>query len=68
MFINIRGVGHYIGCHCGGPAGMNYDPRYNAGITAGRWQVQYLSLLVALTDIGDGDGATVLVPGSVSQN
>ena len=29
-----------IGCHCGGLAGMDYDPRYNAGITAGRWQVR----------------------------
>lgn len=64
LFVNLRGPGGYIGCHCGGPAGMNYNPQYGAGIIAGRWGVQYLSLIVALEDIGPGDGATVLVPGS----
>ena len=43
---------------------MNYNPQYGARITAGRWSVQYLSLIVALQDIGPGDGATVLVLGS----
>lgn len=64
MFLNVRGPGGYIGCHCGGPAGMGYDPTYSGGIIGGRWAVQYLSLIVALRDIGPGDGATVLVPGS----
>ena len=64
MFLNLRGQGGYIGCHCGGPAGMGYDPTYSSGIIGGKWAVQYMSLIVALQDIGPGDGATVLVPGS----
>ena len=32
MFVNLRGPGGYIGCHCGGPAGMGYDPTYSSGI------------------------------------
>ena len=64
FFVNVRGQGGYIGCHCGGPAGMDYNPQYGAGIVAGRWGVQYLSLIIALEDIGPGDGATVVVPSS----
>ena len=60
MFVNLRGPGGYIGCHCGGPAGMGYDPTYSSGIIGGRWAVQYMSLIIALRDIGPGDGATVL--------
>ena len=44
----------------GGPAGMGYDPTYSSGIIGGRWAVQYMSLIIALRDIGPGDGATVL--------
>ena len=39
---------------------MGYDPTYSSGIIGGRWAVQYMSLIIALRDIGPGDGATVL--------
>ena len=61
MFVNVRGPGGHITVHGGGP---KRDGSIAAGIIAGQWAVQYLSLIVALNDIGPGDGATCLVPGS----
>ena len=65
LFINVRGKGGYIGVHSGGP---RFDGR-GWGVSAGEkgekeWSVGYLSMIIALEDIGPGDGATVLVEGS----
>ena len=60
-FLNIRGTGGYIGVHSGGHV---VDSRKRKGRDQGQWCCSYLSLLVALTDVGPGDGGTVVVPGS----
>ena len=60
-FLNVRGQGGYIGVHSGGHI---RDSRRRGGRIGGQWCCAYLSLLIAQTDIGPGDGATVLVPGS----
>jgi hypothetical protein len=44
-----------------------HDPHAEQGTHRGhhvQWAVPYLSIIVALTDIGPGDGPTVCVPGS----
>lgn len=44
-----------------------HDPHAGQGTHRGhhvRWAVPYLSIIVALNDIGPGDGATVCIPGS----
>jgi hypothetical protein len=60
-FLNLRPPGGYIGIHSGGhvPA----FPMVNRHHT-GTWMVGQINILIALTDIGPGDGATVVVPGS----
>ncbi len=60
-FLNLRGKGGYIGIHSGG---WKSDGRVRSGVQNGNWCVQYMSLIVALNDIGPGDGATVAIPGS----
>jgi len=60
-FLNIREAGGYIGVHSGGHV---TDSRKRKGRDRGHWCCSYLSLLVALTDVGPGDGGTVVVPGS----
>lgn len=73
LFLNIRGPGGYIGLHSGGP---NFSGR-GWGLTAAgddpagvsnppevEWSVGYMSIIIALKDIGPGDGATALLPGS----
>lgn len=60
-FLNIRGQGGFIGIHSGGhvpAAPMTF--RHHTG----RWNVGQINVLMALEDIGPGDGATVVVPGS----
>ena len=59
--MNVRGPGGHIAAHGGGP---RMDGRVAAGIVNGRWNVQYMSLIVALNDIGPGDGATCFIPAS----
>jgi hypothetical protein len=60
-FLNLRPPGGYIGIHSGGhvPA----FPMVNRHHT-GAWMVGQINILIALTEIGPGDGATVVVPGS----
>ena len=60
-FLNIRGAGGYIGVHSGG---HNIDHHQRSGRNRGQWVCSMLSLLAPLTDVGAGDGATVVVPGS----
>jgi len=60
-FLNIRAQGGFIGVHSGGhlPTVLATTRHH-----AGAWMVGQLNVLMALTDVGPGDGATVIVPGS----
>lgn len=60
-FLNVRKETGYIGAHSGGHV---VDSRKRSGRDRGQWCCSYLTLLLALTDVGPGDGATTFVPGS----
>ena len=64
-FVNLRGPGEAIGIHSGGHAGSK---RNQFRFHAGRFMNGQVNLLIALTDIGPGDGATMLIPGSHKSN
>jgi ectoine hydroxylase-related dioxygenase (phytanoyl-CoA dioxygenase family) len=60
-FLNIRGQSGFIGIHAGGHVpGFVHVTRHHTG----KWMVGQINILMALTDVGPGDGATVVVPGS----
>ena len=61
IFVNVREAGGYIGVHSGG---HNVDHYQRSGRRNGQWVCPMLSLLAPLTDVGPGDGATMVVPGS----
>lgn len=61
IFINVREAGGYIGVHSGG---HNVDHYQRSGRRNGQWVCPMLSLLAPLTEVGPGDGATVVIPGS----
>lgn len=61
-FLTVRGPGGFINIHCGGHAPLCYLSFRHPN--TGAWMVGQINVLVALTDIGPGDGPTVLVPGS----
>ena len=61
-FLTVRGPGGFINIHCGGHAPLFYLSFRQAN--TGAWMVGQINVLVALTDIGPGDGPTTLVPGS----
>ena len=64
-FGTIRGPGGAQRLHSGGHVGtIRTQFRYHAG----RFHCGQINILVALTDIGPGDGATVVVPGSHKSN
>lgn len=64
-FANIRGAGEAIGLHSGGHTGTKRNQfRYRNG----RFQCGQVNILMALTDIGPGDGATMVIPGSHKSN
>jgi len=60
-FLNIRGQGGFIGIHSGG-----HTPYFPLAFRhhTGRWNVGQINILMALQDVGPGDGCTVVVPGS----
>jgi hypothetical protein len=61
----IRHAGGHHPVHSGGfnsPIRIQYDYRH------GRFRCGQLNVLIALTDIGPGDGATMVVPGSHKSN
>lgn len=60
--LNVRGKGGHLFIHCGGHAPVSYLTfrQHNTG----EWMVGQINVLMALEDIGPGDGPTVLVPGS----
>jgi hypothetical protein len=59
--VNCRGRGGYIGMHSGG-----HLPFFTTLFRhhTGAWMVGQINIIVALNDIGPGDGCTVVVPGS----
>ncbi|SVC26259.1 uncharacterized protein METZ01_LOCUS279113, partial [marine metagenome] len=64
-FANFRQAGEAIGLHSGGypPIHRNQFRYHN-----GRFMCGQVNLLMALTDIGPGDGGTMLIPGSHKSN
>ena len=61
IFVNVRESRGYIGVHSGGHL---VDHHQRSGRRKGQWACFMLSLLAPLTDVGPGDGATVVIPGS----
>ena len=60
-FLNVRGQGGFIGLHSGGHiAAFPHVVRHHTG----QWMVGQINILMALTDIGPGDGCTTVIPGS----
>ena len=64
-FANIRGPGEAIGIHSGGHEGVK---RTQFRCHNGRFACGQVNILTALNDIGPGDGATMVVPGSHKAN
>ena len=60
-FANIRGPGEAIGLHSGGHEGTK---RTQFRYYNGQFHCGQINVLMALTDIKSGDGATMVVPGS----
>jgi hypothetical protein len=64
-FASIRGPGDFIGLHSGGHKRVKRCQfRYHNG----QFHCGQVNILLALTDIGPGDGGTMLVPGSHKAN
>lgn len=64
-FANIRGPGEAIGLHSGGHTNTK---RTQYRYVNGRFQCGQINILMALTDIGPGDGGTMVIPGSHKSN
>ena len=60
-FVTLRGPGEAIPVHSGGHE-QAHRTRYHYG--DGKFACGQVNVLVALTDIGPGDGATMVIPGS----
>ncbi len=64
-FASIRGPGDAIGIHSGGHERIKRNQfRYHNG----RFFCGQVNILIALTDIGPGDGGTMVIPGSHKSN
>lgn len=64
-FASIRGPGQAIGLHSGGHERVTRCQfRYHDG----RFHCGQINILMALNDIGPGDGATMVIPGSHKSN
>lgn len=61
-FLNVRGSGGYIGIHSGGAMPISYMTFRQAN--TGEWMVGQINIIMALQDIGPGDGPTTIIPGS----
>ncbi|MEM8874347.1 MAG: phytanoyl-CoA dioxygenase family protein [Planctomycetota bacterium] len=59
LFLNVRRTGGFIPIHSGG-TNTRFTSRFRN--QAGRWAVGQINVLMALTDIGHGDGPTTVVP------
>lgn len=64
-FASIRGPGGAIGLHSGGHEAVK---RTQFRFHAGQFMCGQVNILLALTDIGPGDGATMVIPGSHKAN
>ena len=64
-FFTIRGPGEAIPLHSGG---HDICKRMAFRYHNGRFQCGQINVLVAFTDIGPGDGATMVIPGSHKSN
>lgn len=64
-FASIRRSGGYFPMHSGGQDGV---VRNQYRFTNGRFRCGQVNILVALTDIGPGDGGTRVIPGSHKSN
>ena len=62
---NFRKPGEAIGLHSGGNCGIK---RNQFQVFNGRFMCGQVNILLALTDIGPGDGGTMVVPGSHKSN
>lgn len=60
-FLNVRQQSGFIGIHSGGHVAA-YPAMFRHH--TGAWNVGQVNILMALSDIGPGDGATVVVPSS----
>ena len=60
--LNVRGRGGHIYMHSGGHSPICYQTFRQRN--TGEWAVGQINVLMALEDIGPGDGPTVVVPGS----
>jgi hypothetical protein len=60
--LNVRGSGGYIGIHSGGAVPISYMTFRQAN--TGEWMVGQINILMAMQDIGPGDGPTTVIPGS----
>ncbi len=63
-FLNLRRGGGFIPSHSGGD-GVRFTGLF--GWQNGKWAVGQINILMALNDIGPGDGGTTLIPGSHKQ-
>ena len=64
-FVSVRGPGESINLHSGGASrNIRSQFRYHDG----KFHCGMINILLALTDIGPGDGATLIVPGSHKSN
>lgn len=64
-FFSIRGPGEAIPLHAGG---HDICKRMAFRYHNGRFQCAQINVLIAFTDIGPGDGATMVIPGSHKSN
>lgn len=64
-FANIREKGEAIGLHSGGEKPVK---RCQFRYRNGEFSCGQINILMALTDIGSGDGATMVIPGSHKAN
>ena len=64
-FANIRGPGEAIPLHSGGHEGAK---RTQFRCRNGKFMCGQVNILIALTDMGPGDGATMVIPGSHKSN
>jgi hypothetical protein len=64
-FASIRGPGEAIGIHSGG---QNRTKRTQFRQFNGKFFCGQVNILLALTDIGPGDGGTMVIPGSHKAN
>ena len=64
-FVTLRGPGEFINIHSGGDSRrIRTQFRFHNG----EFRCGMINILVALTEIGEGDGPTVVIPGSHKSN